>query len=67
MGVVLPTYEDCEAAAKQKRATALHRFILDNEPAGSENERAFREVLEAMLAECTANAQAAAMEAADEF
>lgn len=30
----LPTFEQCEEAVKRGDATALQRFIHDNEPAG---------------------------------
>ena len=53
----IPTYEECRAVIEQDQekgsfeATALHRFIHDNEPSGVENELHFRDGLRAVLEE----------------
>lgn len=48
---LLPSYEECEAVIENGTATALHKFIQANEPAGIEEENEFREGLAAMLTE----------------
>lgn len=38
----LPLWDECREAIKANKATALHTFIFDQEPAGIENENKFR-------------------------
>ncbi len=41
----LPTHEECVEAIKKDEATALQKFIHDNEPAGVEDSTLFRSQL----------------------
>lgn len=52
--IMLPKWEECDAAIKAGTATALQRFIHENEPAGNEEEAKFREQLTAALREILA-------------
>lgn len=45
----LPSHEECGEAVSSDLATPLHQFIYDNEPAGKEDEKAFRIGLVNML------------------
>lgn len=47
----LPTHEESEYAVDVGEATALHQFIYDQEPAGREYEKQFREGLAAVIIE----------------
>jgi DnaJ-class molecular chaperone len=51
LGERLPDWEACEAAVDAGTATALERFIYNNEPGGSAQEREFRSGLAAVLVE----------------
>lgn len=55
---ILPAYHDCADAILDGKATALHYFIHDNEPADPEGEKEFREQLVKVLAEAKADASA---------
>ena len=46
----LPTWEECEAAVDAGEATALQRFIYENEPSGSCDVE-FRENLRSLIIE----------------
>ncbi|QGZ42682.1 hypothetical protein IP92_04903 [Pseudoduganella flava] len=47
----LPTWYECDRALDQGTGTALHRFILNHEPTGDEDENWFRAELAAALQE----------------
>ena len=47
----LPTFEESAAAVNAGTATALQKFIHDNEPAGAMHETNFREGLAVMIEE----------------
>jgi hypothetical protein len=46
--VSLPTYEECEVAVQNGSASALQRFIYENEPAGIEDQKWRRELRAAL-------------------
>lgn len=53
----IPNWDEVDdKRAEGKALSALERFVLDNEPAGKDAERAFRQQLRAMLDEVVANA-----------
>lgn len=47
----LPTYEEARMAVERGDATALQRFIYDNEPADRKEEEAFRDGLARVVLE----------------
>ncbi len=51
MTIELPSWENCNQAVKDGNATALQKFICDNEPAGEKDEKMFRDELSAVLVE----------------
>lgn len=54
----LPEWIDCEEAAKAGTATALQKFIYENEPAGREQEGKFRKGLRLLIEEVMASSNA---------
>jgi hypothetical protein len=50
----VPEWIECLQASQAGTATALHRYVLNWEPAGREDEEDFRSDLQAVLAEATA-------------
>lgn len=56
--IALPTYDECEAACHKGGGTHLQRFIIDNTPAGI-NEDNWRESLALVLSEVSDRQSAA--------
>lgn len=53
----LPTFDECAQKIVNGEATALHRFIHDNEPAGNKDARQFRSQLAALITEVSITKQ----------
>lgn len=47
----LPTHEQSKVAVLNNKATALHKFIYENEPANQQSSALFRKELEAVIEE----------------
>lgn len=51
----LPEWSECEAAVDEENATALQRFIYDNEPGDYDEAKKWREQLLAAIVEAGEN------------
>lgn len=51
----IPTFQEAYTLVEAKNFTALDRFVFDNEPDGEEDEREFRDGLQAVVDELIAS------------